>query len=360
MASIRAAGHEVSLAQLERWRREKLLVSNERVRLGRGKGTGSRLPPGAIDQAIALASVSRQGAHPLWLDPVYRAAANLPYRHGSVKRRMLVLHGKLMRRLEADLPLIMDPDVAGDRRQAAAARLTRRGGSWCDPAFMITYALDPDADTYDPGSAVTKEVAQTMSQLLAGGFADITKSDVRRALAAFNYDPIPRPGDVRAELESDVALEFDSDLRPLRSVHSCLAETAEVDLVEALSALFLLGTALSLIQGIGGLVAVAGPQEYLGDELSHLNGEVVRAATLDPMWATWGRTALTLYMPFLMNKMPETLTYAATCAVYLGRVPAITAYAQRMIALAIPSHDRSHLQTPPVAWLPGYLEACPT
>jgi hypothetical protein len=61
IAALRARGVHVSEAQLERWRKAGLLPRNQRHGLGRGSGSTSHVPPGAVDLAEGLALASLRG-----------------------------------------------------------------------------------------------------------------------------------------------------------------------------------------------------------------------------------------------------------------------------------------------------------
>jgi len=61
IAALRDRGVHVSEAQLERWRTAGVLPRNQRHGLGRGAGSTSSVPPGAIDLAQGLALATRRG-----------------------------------------------------------------------------------------------------------------------------------------------------------------------------------------------------------------------------------------------------------------------------------------------------------
>ena len=64
-------GLSASAAQLERWRADGLLPTAVRTPLGRGRGSTSEYPPGAIEVAVVLAKLGGQGV------PLHRGVLGL-------------------------------------------------------------------------------------------------------------------------------------------------------------------------------------------------------------------------------------------------------------------------------------------
>lgn len=81
IAAAAELGVRVSGTQLERWRTRGLLARNERQYTGRGTGSRSTVPPGALERVVQLGAASRQGrALP---EAVTTSPPDLPLRHSG-------------------------------------------------------------------------------------------------------------------------------------------------------------------------------------------------------------------------------------------------------------------------------------
>lgn len=123
IAHAAAVGVEVSGDRLEHWRRVGLLPPNERRSLGRGRGSASRLAPGAAELVVWLAHNARRGRRPADL-ALIAFGQDLAVPHAAVREAFAGAASAVRLELEAMMPAGSEPEDVADAAVAAGLTAT--------------------------------------------------------------------------------------------------------------------------------------------------------------------------------------------------------------------------------------------
>ncbi len=241
IAALRDRGVHVSEAQLERWRTAGLLPRNERHGLGRGAGSTSQVPPGAIDIAQGLALATRRGRplheavlrlftyNPRYRLDIFLVAPQLPLAESPVRDALIwfIQHreNSVARRIERAVARAESPDAA----EEIAADLARK--HYLD--VFRSQRKDHTGNIVTRGFPLTKAQAIAQSNL---AIADVLGQDAIGAdlyVDGMRYSSLIS-GNVRGELEPLIQFMISENRRrelagePLIGAHP--PETMEHDI----------------------------------------------------------------------------------------------------------------------------------
>jgi hypothetical protein len=333
LAAVTAAGHRVSLAQLERWRHAGLVPRNERHGLGRGRGSTSLVPDGAVDAVVKIAAQARQGRQVDFTDVLTRAAMGEPTPAGWVKAELLRQFRAAITQLAADVRT-RDADQGGDIRFGAARRAvgtrTHPGtGQWLQQ--LLTTGQEPPM----PRPKQAREAMAEMLQNLASAGEDVS---TERLVNAAKVLGMTDSGDPEVDAVWDLLETGQLQLEDIEGLDEAwsmprmlerLSDVGESEMIRALQAVMLAqGTQTGLL--FFALPRLGNEPDLVPAELAHwADPAVLGAMFADPIWKLWGRHNTRVSMQERLR--PAALTITATMALLTEQVEDIEAYGQRLI-----------------------------
>lgn len=353
LAAAAERGYRVSATQLERWRSMGLVPRNVRRGRGRGCGSSSVVPEGALEQLLTVAEDARQGSKLVLGDPVLRAATGHTTRPGAVKTLVARQFDKACVALGAELDAHLGADAAGDARFDAAKRATRRG-DWPrtrEIADWVATGVEPPET-----GPVPRQAMRTVLQAVASGGRDVSLEDLTAAEARLgrtetgeaDIDAVwarlvtrANVPDVMPELasaaESDEEFEAgleqalaDWSLAGFRNRVHALDEAA---LIAAAKAVLGVESFQGLIMFFGMPRLVGRPDVVPAEIAAWARPEVAQAMVADPVWRAWTHS---WPMPTGTKRWLAGFMFRVGTAAVVGLTDELLAYENRLLALTHP------------------------
>ncbi|MFB7293637.1 hypothetical protein [Actinacidiphila glaucinigra] len=255
IAALAGQGLQVSLTQLERWRRAGLLPRHQRHYPGRGRGSVSILDPATVQIAAVLARHARQGRDLRWAVLDWFAEVGRtpdtpePPDHAVCAAVVWAIEESPIQRLLQQARAARTEQMQDDFYTAAGA-IVPTGSLGIDPAAVRASVLSADGIPPEPAAREREQGLVHLIAALGMGFDEIGPGVLGMAFAATGMFPQMTAENWSASLQ---------DMQSTGNLDGLLAQAARTDaLADARNAtaeqLRAARTVYYSLAGIGGLL----------------------------------------------------------------------------------------------------------